>query len=197
VIIHIIACLLALIGVIPAVTYLSPIKVGQRAVPLIMIITSLIIWFVPTGVAVAMALVPVAAWISARLGIEHAGHEPVNVAPAVELAKRTAQAARERVRRPEPVEVKQFVDRAYPAPGEAAEAGLTAAADVDDKAVGEDVPSPAEQVQEHLGQLARDPRLPAQAHQRLMGQRAGRNTQPGLRNQTISAVPKFVPSLLS
>jgi hypothetical protein len=121
-IVHVVAVLLALVGATPAVTLLSPVKVAHRAVPGIMIIASLVLWFLPTGIDLALACVPVAAWISARLGIEHAGHEAADysgLTPAVERAKSAAQAVRGRVRKPqeaEPVEITEFVTRAYPNP---------------------------------------------------------------------------------
>lgn len=107
--VHVLAVLLALVGATPAVTLLSPIKVAHRSVPGIMIVASLVLWFLPTGIDLAMACVPVAAWISARLGIEHAGHEALDVTPAVAKAKSAAQAVRDRVRKPEPVEITEFI----------------------------------------------------------------------------------------
>jgi hypothetical protein len=182
-IVHIIACLFALIGVVPAITLLSPVRVAHRVVPLIMIILSLVIWFLPTGVAIAMALVPVAAYISVRLGIEHAGHEPVDATKAVELAKKTAQRIQERIRKPEPLVITEFVTKDS--------AGVLPAED-DEPDQDEPDESPAEKVTAKLEGLTRDPALPAGLRSQLSGQRAGKIHEPG---QTISAVPQYVPSL--
>lgn len=202
-VVHIIAVLLAIVGAVPALTLLSPWKVAHRAIPLIMILTSLVLWFVPTGIAIAMACVPVAAWISARLGIEHAGHEAADYGPAIQKTKSIAQATREKVRKPEPVEIKQWIDpnasyvRSTPLSDESGNlvtdrgdlepADATAIADEDQA---DD--QPTETLSDRIELAAKG--LPAQYQERLAGQRAGRNS--GGLNQTISTVRKFVPSLL-
>lgn len=179
---HVLAVLLALVGVVPAITLASPVKVVHRAVPAIMVCVSLALWFVPTGIDVALACVPVAAWISARLGIEHAGHEPASYSKAVELARKTTQAARDRIKPPAPVEIRQFVDRAYPNP--------------DDEAADAPEPAPAVNLSDKIESLIDDPRMPPGARARLAGRRPGRDTSAGIRNQTHSKVRSFVPSLL-
>ena len=145
---------------------------------------SLGLWFAPTGVAIAIGLVPIAAWISARLGIEHAGHEPVDATKAVELARKTAQRVQERVKKTPPLKVTEFVTKDS--------AGVLPAEDdePDDAEDTEDEPddSPAERVTSRLEELASDSRMPTDTRQRL-GQ------QPGVRNGTTSAVRSFVPAL--
>ena len=54
--------------------------------------------------------------------------------------------------------------------------------------------SPAEAMKTKLDALVSDPRMPMGASQRLAGQRAGKDHQPGLRNG-VTRVPQFVPSL--
>jgi hypothetical protein len=188
--VHIIAVLFALIAVVPAVTLLSPVKVPHRVIPLLMIVVSLSLWFAPTGVAIAIGLVPIAAWISSRLGIEHAGHEPVDVTKAVELAKKTAQRIQERIRKPEPLTVTEFATKAYPNPADEDD-------EPDDAEDDEDEPdeSPAEAVTVKLDELLHDPALPAGAQARLAGQRQGRDTSGGLRDSTVARVPSYVPAL--
>jgi hypothetical protein len=177
---HVLAVLFALIAGTPALTLLSPVRVAQRVVPAVMIGIALGLWFLPTGIVIAIALVPVAAWISARLGIQHAENEPVNVAPAVELAKNAAQAARERIRKARPVEVTRFVTKAYPDPDKPAEGELeradAAAMADDDRDEDEPEQPPADQAQENLASY---PGL----------------QRPGLRQQH-APVRKFVPSLI-
>jgi hypothetical protein len=187
---HVLAVLFALIAGTPALTLLSPVRVAQRVVPALMIAVALGLWFLPTGIVTAIALVPVAAWISARLGIQHAENEPVNVAPAVELAKNAAQAARtavqKRLSKPDP-EVRQFVARAYPSPDDAENGGLEPADDelLDDADQGEYEPetSTADAARERLAGLTKD----STAYPGLQ--------RPGLREQH-APVRKFVPSLL-
>lgn len=186
---HVLAVLFALIAGTPALTLLSPVRIAQRVVPAVMIAVALGLWFLPTGIVTAIALVPVAAWISARLGIQHAENEPANVAPAVELAKRTAQAARTAVQKqlskPDP-EVRQFVARAYPSPDDAENGGLEPADDelLDDADQGEDEPetSTADAARERLAGLTKD----STAYSGL--QRSGLHQQH-------APVRKFVPAL--
>lgn len=184
--VHVVAVLFALIAVVPAVTLLSPVKIAHRAIPLLMIVASLSLWFAPTGVAIAIGLVPIAAWISARLGIEHAGHEPVDATKAVELAKKTAQRIQERVKKTPPLKITEFVTMdsqgVLPADDEPD--------DAEDTENDEDEPDerPAEKVTARLEELASDPSMPEAARQRL-GQ------QPSALNRTITRVPQYVPAL--
>lgn len=196
---HVLAVLFALIAGTPALTLLSPVRVAQRVVPAVMIAIALGLWFLPTGVVTAVALVPVAAWISARLGIQHAENEPVNVAPAVELAKRTTQKLQKRVRKAKPVEITRFVDRAYPDPDKAAEdesertdAAAVADDDLDNEDVTESELSPAEAVRGRLEKITRDPRLPSKVRGDLASYPGLQ--RPGLRQQH-TPVRKFVPAL--
>jgi hypothetical protein len=184
--IHIIAVLFALIAVVPAVTLLSPVKVAHRAVPMLMIVASLGLWFAPTGVAIAIGLVPIAAWISARLGIEHAGYEPVDATKVVELAKKTAQRIQERVKKTPPLKITEFVTNAYPNPADEDDEPD----DGEDTENDKDEPdeSPAGKVTAKLEEVASDPRMPRDARQRL-GQ------PPGVRNSTATRVPHYVPAL--
>jgi hypothetical protein len=196
---HTIAVLLALVGVVPALTLASPIKVQHRAIPSIMIALALVLWFLPTGIDLALACVPLAAWISARLGIEHAGHEPANYDPAVEAVKDVAKAARERIRPSEPVEVTRYVTKAYPAPDDQDDESDSEEDDVNDTdATAEDAEaSPAEPLSDKLDSLAADPALPAGLRNQLAVQRSGRIKTGGLRSATTqSAIRSFVPSLL-
>lgn len=186
---HVLAVLFALIAGTPALTLLSPVRVAQRVVPAVMIAIALGLWFLPTAVVTAVALVPVAAWISARLGIQHAENEPVNVAPAVDLAKRTAQATRTAVQKQlgktEP-EVRQFVTKAYPSPDDAENGGLEPADDelVDnsDQSKGEPETSTADAARERLAALTKD----STAYPGLQ--------RPGVRQQH-APVRSFVPAL--
>jgi hypothetical protein len=194
---HIVAVLLGLVGVVPALTLASPVKVAHRAIPTTMIFVALVLWFLPTGIDLALACVPVAAWISARLGIDHAGHEPANYDPAVRTVKGVAQAARERVRPSKPIEIRQFVDRAYPNPDDKDEladsdAAANADDDVDDEPETQEAPEPT--IADKLELAATG--LPAEYQAKLAGQRAGRDNSAGPRNRAVSTVPKFVPSLL-
>lgn len=196
-IVHLLATLFALIAVTPAITLASPIKVQHRAVPGIMIILAVVLFFLPTALVAAIGLVPVAAWISSRLGIEHAGHEPADYSAATQKAKSAAQAARERIRPARPVPVHQFAAHAFPAPEDAAELAHANAADIQDDGspdTAEPAPSPAEVMREKLASLTQDPRLPRESSARLAGQRAGRDTSVGLRHQHAS-VRSFVPAL--
>jgi hypothetical protein len=191
---HVFAVILGLVGVVPAVTLLSPVKIEHRAVPAIMITLSIVLWFLPAGIDFALAAVPVAAYISAKLGIEHAGHEPANYAPAVEKTRAVVQAAREKVRPSKPIAVTEFVKKAYPDPSkEAPEIDNDTAAEDDVQDVEpEDAPEPT--LQDKLEMAAKG--LPSEFQAKLAGRRAGRDLSVGLRNSTVSTVRKFVPSLL-
>jgi hypothetical protein len=196
---HILAVLFALVGVVPAITLASPIKVAHRAIPTIMIIVSLVLWFLPTGLDLAMMCVPIAAWISSKLGIEHAGHEPADYAPAVAKAKTVATAAREKVRPPKPIEVTEFVTKdsagVLSDEDELADADTAAAEDDDlDDAPEDQEPeaAPAETVADKLELAAMG--LPAEYQARLAGQRPGKMSQPGLRDQH-TLVRSFIPAL--
>jgi hypothetical protein len=201
---HILAVLFALVGIVPAITLASPIRVAHRAIPTIMLIASLALWFMPTGIDIALALGPVAAWISARLGIEHAGHEPADYSAATQKVRSATQAACNRIRKPEPVEIQRFVTQAYPSPEDAAELAQTDPADIEDDpgdstaatASTEREVSPDDAMREKLASLTQDPRMPHEAATRLAGQRSGRDTSVGLRGSATRApVPSYVPAL--
>jgi hypothetical protein len=182
--------LLAVIGGSSMVSLLSPWRMTARFVPALLFIVGMIVIVLPTLAVAALALMLPAAWIQKLLGIELVGHEPLNVGPAVEKARNAAQAAREKVLPSKPVEVTQFVDRPYPSPEDAA----AVADDLNDE--DQKPASPADpSLQDKLELAAKG--LPAEFRQRLAGQRAGREGSAGLRNQTVSTVRSFVPSLLS
>jgi hypothetical protein len=197
---HLLYQLPAIVAGTTLVSYMSPVKIAHRALPLIMFLVSLIVLALPVFPDLAMALTLPAAWLANFLGISLTGHEPVNVGPAVEKARAGVQAARERIRPAKPVEVTPFVDRAYPAPGDAAEleaADADAAVvddDLDDAPEDQEPVSPADQMSEKLANLTRDPRMPREAAVRLAGQRPGKMSQPGLRDQH-APVRSFVPAL--
>lgn len=198
---HLLLDLPAVVGGSSMLALLSPWRMQARAVPALLFVVGMIVLVLPTLPVVALALMLPAALIQRYLGIDLHGHEPVNIAPAVEKAKGAAQAARERVRRPKMAEITQFVNKAYPSPEDAAELTHADAAAEDEPgdstaatASTEPEPSPAEQMREKLDQLVTDPRIPADSRARLGGQRAGRDTSVGLRDGT-APVRSFVPAL--
>lgn len=182
---HWLFVLMAIFSAVPALTLISPWRVPARAVPMIMILTALCVSFLPEHAVLAIACVGPVAWLYKVFGISVAENEPVNIGPAVELAKRGGQRARERIRRPEPVSVIEFVKPGDP--------GILSARDDDESDVAEDAKdepdvSPAEKVTAKLEELASDPSMPEAARQRL-GQ------QPSALNRTITRVPQYVPAL--
>jgi hypothetical protein len=192
---HLLLDLPAIVGGSSMISLLSPWRMQARAVPALLFVIGLIVLALPMTIVTAMALMLPAALIQRYLGIELYGHEPVNVAPAVDLARSATQVARARMQKPKPVEVTEFVTQAYPAPEDTAElTHADAADDLDDRSTGSTEPSPAEQMRERLDEIVRDPSLPAGAGTRLLGQRAGRDTSIGLRNQH-APVRSFVPAL--
>lgn len=178
---HLLLDLPAVVGASTMISLLSPWKVQARAVPALLFVVGLIVMVLPMLPVVALALMLPAAWIQRLLGIELHGHEPVNVAPAVEKARSAAQAARERMRTPEPVDITAYATHAYPAPGDAADVdgdtNDTGSTNADAET------SPAADLQERLKQTMNDPRLSA-----------------GLRSSASSGqhapVRSYVPSLI-
>lgn len=191
---HLLLDLPAIIGASSMISLLSPWRMQPRAVPALLFIIGLIVMLLPMLPVVALALMLPAALIQKYLGIDLHGHEPLNAAPAVETAKSAAQSARERVRKPKRAEVTEFVTKAYPAPGDAAELDDDAADDPGDPTAStpDTGPSAAEQLQAKLAAVTADPRLPAGAAARLAG-------RPGLQRDGLHSqhapVRSFVPAI--
>jgi hypothetical protein len=123
---HLLLDLPAVVGGATMISLLSPWRMQARAVPVVLFVVGLLVMFLPVPIVAALALMLPVALVQRLMGIELHGHEPMNINPAIEKARSAAQAARERVRKPEPVEpmeVTTFAAQAYPAPGIAAEAG--------------------------------------------------------------------------
>ncbi|MGH3401876.1 MAG: hypothetical protein ACRDRJ_05040 [Streptosporangiaceae bacterium] len=114
--------LLAVFSAVPACTLLSPWRVPARAVPMIMIVVSLFVSFLPAHAVLAMAVVGPIAYLYKRLGIEPAENAPADYSPAIQAARHGAQAARTRIRPPEPVHVTEYATQAYPDPQTVSEA---------------------------------------------------------------------------
>lgn len=111
----------ALVSATVMIAYLLPVKFEPRFAPLLMFIVGLLVLNMPETIDMALCLALPAAWLQRLLGIDLHGHEPLNVGPAVEKARSAAVAARDRVRKPKPVELVEFATRAYPSPDAEAE----------------------------------------------------------------------------
>lgn len=83
------------------VSYLSPVKIVPRLMPLIMFVVALIVLALPAYPDLALAMTLPAAWLSHYLGISFHDHEPLGV-PKIRLPKR--------------IEIQKFAAQAFPNP---------------------------------------------------------------------------------
>lgn len=121
-----------LLYIVPAIfsgstllSYLSPVKVSARLVPLLTFITALIALALPVSIDIALAVVPAVAVLHRFFGVSLSGHAPLSVTNLFRMGKGLQ------------TEITEFAAKAYPRPGD----DETAVAETDvDKPVDTDVP---------------------------------------------------------
>lgn len=111
----------ALVSGVTMVAYLLPVRFEPRFAPLLMFVIALLVLVMPVTIDMALCLALPAAWLQKFLGIDLHGNEPLNIGPAVEGAKKAAQAARDRVRKRKPVEAIEYATKAFPSPDDVSE----------------------------------------------------------------------------
>lgn len=87
-------------------SYLSPVKISARLVPLLTLLTALAVLAMPLSIDIALAIVPAVAVLHRFFGVSLSAHEPVSVTRLFRIAKEAQ------------TEITQFAARAYPRPGE-------------------------------------------------------------------------------
>jgi hypothetical protein len=112
---HYILALIALLGVLPTVTYLLP-RHPAHFLPATTVALALLTYFLPTPVDAALSLVVPATYLIRALHIDPVPGEALDYGPAIAKAKVAVKAARDRIRPPEPVSITEFADKAYPDP---------------------------------------------------------------------------------
>lgn len=105
---HLLFQLPAIVAGTTMVSYLSPVKIPPRAMPLVMFLIGLIVLILPATPDLALALTLPAAWLSNYLGISFHSHEPLKVTLP------------EKLRLPKKITIQRFAAHAYPSPDDEA-----------------------------------------------------------------------------
>lgn len=109
-----------LLYIVPAIfsgstllSYLSPVKVSARLVPLLTFITALIVLALPLSIDLALAVVPAVAVLHRFFGVSLSGHAPLGVTNLLRMGKGLQ------------TEITEFASKAYPRPGEDVDTAVT------------------------------------------------------------------------
>jgi hypothetical protein len=154
--IHWLAILLAVFSVVPAVSLASPWKVPTRAFPSIMLLSAIVVGFVPAYVVYAMAVVGPTAYLHKLFGIEATENEAADYGPAAAKTKNAAKSVIERLRKP--AEVPALVQPGEFAPPD--ERDDEENQDVKDEQP-ETVADKGRRLKQKLAEIAQHPELPA------------------------------------